>query len=88
MRFEINLYKLCGSKGYTYNTIMYLGKDKKHATPSTATRVTVRGLVARLEHMGHKLYMGSFLSFPALFDDLQAKTINCCGTVRPVEMGC
>jgi hypothetical protein len=85
-RFGINLYKLCGSKGYTYN--VYLGKDRKHATPSTATHVTVRGLPARIEHKGHKLYIGSFLSSPSLFDDLHTKTINCCGTVRPVGKGC
>jgi hypothetical protein len=61
-----------------------LGKDRKHTTPSTATHVSVRGLAARIEHVGHKLYMGSFLSSLALFDDLHTKTINCCGAVRPV----
>ena len=86
-RFGINLYKLCGSKGYTYNMTVYLGKDRKHVTPSTATHVTVRGLAARIEHVGHKLYMGSFLSSPTLFDDLHTKTINRCGTVRSLEKG-
>jgi len=66
---------------------MYLGKDRKLVTPSTATCVTVRGLAAKIEHVGHKLYMGSFLSSPAFFDDIHSKTINCCGTVRPVEKG-
>jgi len=41
MQSGINLYKLCGSKGYTYNMTMCLGKDRKHASPSTATHVTV-----------------------------------------------
>jgi len=67
---------------------MYLGKVRQHVTPFTATHVTVRGLAARTEHVGHKLYMGSFLSSPALFDELHTKTINCCGTVRPVEKRC
>jgi len=40
-QFGINLYKLCGSKGYTYNMTMCLGKDRKHVTPSIATHVTV-----------------------------------------------
>jgi hypothetical protein len=67
---------------------MYLAKIRKHVTPFTATHVTVRGLAARIEQMRHKLYKGSFLSSPALFDELHMKTINCCGTVRPVEKRC
>jgi len=30
MRFGIIFYKLCDSKGYTYNMTVYLGKDRKH----------------------------------------------------------
>jgi len=61
---------------------MYLGKDGKCATPSmTATHATVTELAARIEHR-HKLYMDSFFSSTALYDDLYTKT-NCCGTVRP-----
>jgi len=66
---------------------MYLGKDGKCATPSTtATLATVTGLAARIEQ-GHKLYMDSFFSSTALFDDLYTKTISCCGTVRPNRKG-
>ena len=53
----------------------------------TATCATVTGLAARTEHVGHKLYMDSFSSSPALFDDLHTVTINCCGTVRPNRKG-
>jgi hypothetical protein len=35
-----------------------------------------------VEGLGHKLYMDNYLSSPALFDDLYARKINCCGTVR------
>jgi hypothetical protein len=50
--FGINLYKLCGSKVYTYNMTVYLGKDRKCATHSTATHAThVRGLAAGIEHV-------------------------------------
>jgi len=80
----IKLYKVCDSKGYTYNVTVYLGKNRKHVTPSmTATHATVTGLAARSGHVGHKLYMGNFFSYPASFDDLHTKTLNCCGTVRP-----
>jgi hypothetical protein len=54
--FGIKLYKLCDSKGNTYNMTVYLGKDRKRVTPSmTATHATVTGLAARTEHLGHKL---------------------------------
>jgi hypothetical protein len=53
----------------------------------TATHATVTGLAARIENMGHKLYVDSNFSSPALFDDLQSKTINCCETVRPNRKG-
>jgi len=37
--------------------------------------------------MGHKLYMDSFFSSSALFDDLRTKTIKYCGSVRPNRKG-
>ena len=83
-QFGINFYQMCDSKGYTDSMTMYLDKGRKCATPSmTATHATVRGLAARVEHLGHKLYMGNFFPSPALFDDLHTKTVYCCGTVRP-----
>jgi hypothetical protein len=33
------------------------------------------------ENVGNKLHMDTFHSSPS-FDDLHAKTINCCGTDR------
>ena len=55
-QFGIKLYKRCDSKGYTYNMIVYLGRDRKHVTPSmTATHANVIGLAARTGHVGHKL---------------------------------
>jgi hypothetical protein len=54
--FGIKIYKMCDCCGYTYNMTVYFGKDRKHATPSmTATHATATGLVARIEHVGHKL---------------------------------
>ena len=75
--FGIKLYKLCDSKGYTYNMTVYLGKDRKHVTPSmTATHATVTGLATGIEHLGNKLYMDNFFSSPVLFDDVHTMTIN------------
>jgi hypothetical protein len=53
----------------------------------TATHAIVTGLAARIEHVGHNLYMDYFFSSPPLFDNLHHKTINCCGTVRPNRKG-
>jgi hypothetical protein len=67
---------------------VYLGKDRKCATPAmTATHENVTGLTARIEYLGHKLYIDNFFSSPALFDSLYTKAINCCGTVRPNRKG-
>ena len=79
--FGIKLYKLCDSKGYTYNMSMYFGKGRKCATFSmTAT-------YARIDNVEHKLFMDNFFSSPASFDDSHTKTIYCCGTVRPNRKG-
>jgi hypothetical protein len=87
-RFGIKIYKVCDSKGYTYNMSMYLGGDRKRVTASvTATHATVTGLTTRIENFGHKLYMDNFFSSPELFDYLHTKAINCCGTVRPNRKG-
>jgi hypothetical protein len=92
--FGIKIYKLCDTAGYTYDMKVYLGKDSDSATEDmTATRVTVRSLVRRVEGVGHKLFMDNFFSSPALFDDLLIRKINSCGTVRhnrkgmPAELG-
>jgi hypothetical protein len=35
-----------------------------------------------VEGVRHKLYMDNYLSSPPLFDDLEKRKINSCGTVR------
>jgi len=49
----------------------------------TATHANVTGLAARIEYVGHKLYMDSYFLSSSSFDDLHTKAVNCCGTVRP-----
>jgi hypothetical protein len=67
---------------------MYLGKDRKVVTPTmTASHATVTGLMRRIENQGHKLYMNNFFSSLELFDNLDTKAINCCGTVRQNRRG-
>jgi hypothetical protein len=62
----------------------YLGKDGKLATPTkTAPNAAVPVLTRRIENVGNKLCTDKFFSSPELFDNLQTKAINFCGTVGP-----
>ena len=83
-RFGIKIYKLRDEAGYTCAMRVYLGKDSQSATDDmTTTHATVRHLTHRVEGLGHKLFMDNLFSSPRLFDDLDGRKINSCGTVRP-----
>src|SRR5215469_12888690 len=87
-RFGIKIYKLCDSLGYTYDMSVYLGKQRQHATAEiTATHGTVLQVIRRVEGLGHKVFMDSYFTSPALFDDLFQRKINACGTVRHDRRG-
>jgi hypothetical protein len=45
------------------------------------------GITIKIENLGQRLYMDSFLSPPDLLDDLYTQAINCCGTVRSNQKG-
>jgi hypothetical protein len=63
---------------------VYLGKDRQHmAQHLIATHITVTQMTRKIEGHGHRLYVDSFFSSPALFDDLAGKDIYSCGTVMP-----
>ena len=67
---------------------VYLGKQRLLATQEiSATHGIVLELVRRVEGLGHKQYMDSYFSSPALFDDLFRRKINCCGTVHNDRRG-
>ena len=83
-RYGIKIYKLCDELGYTYDMRLYLGQDTCSSTDDmTVTHATVRHLTHRVEGLGHKIFMDSFFTSPTLFDDLETRKINSCGTVRP-----
>ena len=69
--------------GYTYDMRVYLGRDSQSATDMTATHAPVRHLTCRVEDLGHKIFMDNSFSSPRLFDDLERRKINSCGTERP-----
>jgi hypothetical protein len=82
--FGIKIYKLCDESRYTCDMRMYLGRDSHSATDDmTATHATGRHLTSTVEGLGHKLFMDNFFSSLRLFDDLDRRKINSCGTVRP-----
>jgi hypothetical protein len=83
--FWMKIYKLCKSKGYAYNMTAFTQKQKYAPTTVTAKHAIMAEVTARIKNVGHKLLMDNFLSSPELCDDLLTKTINCCGTVRPVK---
>ena len=86
--FVMKIYKLCDSNGYTYDLKVHLGKDRQSTTQRlTAAHAIVTELTRKVEGRGHKLYVNSFFSSPALFDDLMEKKINCCGAVKPNRRG-
>jgi hypothetical protein len=65
-------HKGFGIKTYTS---VYLHKERQCTNPSMiAAHAIVTGLNARLENVGHKLYMDNFFSSPALLDDLHTET--------------
>ena len=82
--FGIKIYKFCDESGYTYDTRVYLGRDSHSATHDmTATHATVRHLTSRVEGLRHKIFMDNFFSSPRLFDDVDRRKVNSCGTMRP-----
>jgi len=81
--FGIKIYKLCDESGYTYDMSVYVGRESDSATDDvTAAHTTVRHLTCRVEGLGHKIFMDNFFSSPRLFDDLDRRKMNSCGTVR------
>jgi hypothetical protein len=62
--FGIEICQLCDSKGYAYNMLVYLSKDKNFVTATvTATYAMMTELTTRIENMGHKLCMDNFFFF-------------------------
>ena len=63
---------------------VYLGRDSHSATDNiTATHATVGHLTSKIEGLGHKIFMDNFFLSARLFDDLDRRKINFCGTVWP-----
>ena len=68
----------------TYDKRVYFGRDSYSTTDNmTATYATVRHLTCRVKGLEHKIFTDNFISSPRLFEDLERRKINSCGTVQP-----
>jgi hypothetical protein len=87
--FGIIIYKLCDMSGCTYDTDIYLGKDRTDVTADmTVAHTTVKQLTEDIKGHEHKLYMGCFFFLHGLFSDLTKKKIDCYGTVGSKRREC
>jgi len=68
---------------------VYLGRDTHSATDDvTATHTTVGHLTSRVEGLGRKIFMDNSFSSPTLFNFLDRRQINSCGTAAKQKKTC
>jgi hypothetical protein len=73
-RFGIKLYKLFDRFGYTFDTSVYLVKQKNNAaTDIMPTHGAMLELVCKVEGVGHIIFMDNCFTSPKLFNDLSRK---------------
>jgi hypothetical protein len=82
-RFGTKIYKLWRNWIHVYDRLFGQRQSALCNTWLQPTRVSE--LTKKIQEHGHKLYMVNYFSSPDLFDDLAAKQIFCCGTVRQQE---
>jgi hypothetical protein len=77
--FGTIIFKLCDAAGMK----VYLGKDRMRRSSPDSDVCNGQGPLQKNRGVGHELHMDNFFSSPDFFDELMAKKICCCGTVRP-----
>ena len=86
--FGIKICKLFDESGYTYDMRVYMGRDSHSATDDmTATHTTVRHLTSRVEGLGHKIFMDSFVSMPRFlmtWTDVKYIHVGQCGPTEEI----
>jgi hypothetical protein len=81
--FGVKIYKLHDVTRYTYGMKSYLQKNRQNEVQTiTATHVTTRSLIRRVEGIGHKLCTDNFFFSQDLYDDIHMRGNKWCGTVR------
>lgn len=85
--YGIKLYKLCTVDGYTYNIIVYTGKNERNAQVSHSEQI-VHDLLKNIDAKdGYYLYADNFYSSLHLAESLFEQGIIYCGTMRSNRKG-
>ncbi|KAK5931501.1 hypothetical protein CesoFtcFv8_000216 [Champsocephalus esox] len=74
------------STAYTWNFFVYTGKSESLAGPGLSYSSVMDLLPLPLLGRGYTLFVDSFYTSPALFEELSTKDIGCCGTIRKNKM--
>src|SRR5215469_8457380 len=81
-RFDIKMFKLCDSTGYTYDMKVSVPGEGQtaHSTARDSNPYDSDRTDEEDRRTWPQIIPGQFLSSPELFDDLVKKQIYCCGT--------
>jgi hypothetical protein len=87
MGFRIKPYKSCDMCGYTYDMVVYLGKDRTRVRRYDRNK-KLKHSTEKEEGHGCKLHMDILFLSPDIFNDLTKMKLNCCGAVRHKRNEC
>nr|XP_033932692.1 piggyBac transposable element-derived protein 4-like [Pseudochaenichthys georgianus] len=74
------------STAYTWNFFVHTGKSESTTGPGLSYSSVMDLLPLPLLGQGYTLFVDSFYTSPALFEELSTKNIGCCGTIRKNKM--
>lgn len=86
-KYGVKLYKLCTIEGYTYNIIIYTGKNAKPVNESHSEAIVNELLSCINPKEGRCLYADNFYSSIPLATKLYDDQIIYCGTLRANRKG-
>ncbi|XP_059060598.1 piggyBac transposable element-derived protein 4-like [Achroia grisella] len=85
-KYGVKLYKLCTPEGYSYNTIIYTGKEGNRREQDHG-KMTVLRLIKGLENEGRIVIADNFYSSIGLAEELLKQKTFYCGTLRSNRRG-
>lgn len=85
-KYGVKLCKSCTPEGYTYNIIIYTGKEDGGQEVNHATKVVLK-LIKDLENEGRIVVVDNFYTSIGLAEALLSKKTFICGTLRANRRG-
>lgn len=85
-KYGVKLYKLCTPEGYSYNTIVYTGKEGNNREQNHGQKTVLR-LIRGLENEGRIVVADNFYSSVGLAEELLTKKTFYCGTLLSNRRG-